>query len=155
MKERVHLDFRRVSACDAPLLKGWRNDEGTRRNSRRSGLIAESAEKWLETFANERPGRMLYIALQDNRPVGLIYSDEEGDGFCEISYVIAPERRGHGLGVLMVGSFVRRYAAFKRIRAFIYDGNTASQKIALAIGLRPGRRTATENDPRILVEWHS
>ena len=155
MTTQKQLDFRPVQADDAPLLLAWRNDEGTRQNSRRRAPITEPAQKWLETFAGEHPGRAMFIALQDKEPVGLVYTDQSSDGFREISYIIAPERRGQGLGVSMVSSFVRHYLVGVRIKAFIYEGNAASENIAKAIGLRPLHRSSAEGDTRVLVEWQS
>lgn len=153
MNTQIQLDFRPVQESDASMLKSWRNDEVTRQNSRRRAYITESAQKWLTTFVNERPGRKLSIALKDGLPVGLVYADTDKDGFCEVSYIVAPEQRGQGLGVLMVSTFVRHHLVGVRIKAFIYEGNIASEKIATTIGLRPFCRSLSEGDTRVLVEW--
>lgn len=155
MRMQTQLDFRPVRKEDAPMLLAWRNDEVTRRNSRRSARITEPAEKWLETFASERPTRKLYVALRGGMSVGLVYADTDGDDCCEISYIVAPEQRGRGFGIAMVESFVRKYLAGVKIKACIFEGNTASEKIALSIGLHPGHRFLVEGDARVLVEWQS
>lgn len=155
MENEIQLDFRLVQESDALMLKSWRNDEVTRQNSRRRAYITEPAKEWLATFASERQSRKLFIALKNSVPVGLVYTDTGEDGFCEISYIIAPEQRGQGLGVLMVSSFVRRHLVGVRIKAFIYEGNVASEKIAKAIGLRALHRSSAEGDTRVLVEWQS
>lgn len=155
MTNELSLDFRHVGSGDAPMLLAWRNDGETLRNSRRSARIEVPAEEWLETFVSERPARKLYITLHEGIPIGLVYTDFDGDGYCEISYIVAPEHRGRGLGIQMVGTFVRRYLAGVRIKAFIYEGNTASENIAISIGLRPARHSSVEGDPRVLVEWQS
>lgn len=147
------VNFRPVQADDADMVLAWRNDKITRDNSRRKAFVTKPASEWLEAFAKEQPTRVMYIALYEEEPVGLVYADEAQDGLYEISYIVSPDWRGKGLGILMVKSFVSRYLRGKQLKAFIFEGNTPSEKIALAIGLRAVGHSLSGN--RVLVEWRS
>jgi RimJ/RimL family protein N-acetyltransferase len=121
------MDIRPAQMSDADTLFQWRNDPLTRAMSRTSEPVSWEAHiKWL----SERLGRSephLYIA-EIGAPVGTFRLD--GD---EISYTIAPESRGKGLGFLMLCK-VREM--FGPLRAEIYGRNAASIRVAEKAGMQ-------------------
>jgi len=148
------ITFRPVRKTDAVMLVAWRNDEETRRNSRRKARIEGPPEEWLERFCAEQSDRRLYIAVHEETLIGLVYTDKHSE-FYEISYVVAPQSRGQGYGLAMVETFVRQYLSAVSVKAYIYKGNIQSEKIARTIGLHPFVEAPADPDGRILVEWVS
>lgn len=123
--------FRLATMADAGALWRWRNDTETRRWSRLSEPVSwELHVSWLESSL-ARPDRTLLIAVSDNAPVGTGRLDFEPTG-TELSWTIAPERRGRGLGTALV----RYLAAVAGPSAFaaIHAEHAASRHIAEAAG---------------------
>ncbi len=150
------MDLRPATRDDAELLLSWYNDPLTRENSRsRDATDSESHTAWLiKSLA--LPTRKLFIAEVDGMPVGTVRADEDGEGYAEVSYTVAPEARGQGYGRLMVMQFAREQLAGKKLKAEIKKGgNEASEGIAQALGLKPSteRPSGDPQDPRPLVLW--
>jgi RimJ/RimL family protein N-acetyltransferase len=120
------MDIRPAQMSDAEILFQWRNDPLTRAMSRNADPVSWEAHiRWLtERLARTEPH--LYIA-ETSAPVGTFRLD--GD---EISYTVAPEARGNGIGLAML-SKVREM--FGPCRAEIYERNAASIKIAEQAGM--------------------
>lgn len=152
------LHLRPATLDDAKVLFAWRNDLDTRQNSRHAAEVRwDDHLAWLTRTVNgEVPGRLLYVAVDtDGHLIGTVRADEEG-GVTEVSYTIAPEWRGHGLGKTMVLQFVQERLPGRRIKATIKKGgNESSEGIARALGLSPVSEepSSDPNDPRPLVEW--
>lgn len=72
------------------------------------------------------------IAEEDGIPVGTVRIDY-ADGIYELSWTVAPEMRGRGIGKKMVSLVVQQIES--PIRAKIYAGNEASVKIAEYCGM--------------------
>jgi RimJ/RimL family protein N-acetyltransferase len=108
----------------AKVLFDWRNDPLTKEMSRN-----QDAVEW-GTHINWLAGRLsrphLYIATIDGCPVGTFRVDGE-----EISYTVAPEHRGKGVGLAML---CHARARFGPLRAEIFERNIASIKIAKRAG---------------------
>lgn len=121
------MNIRPAQMSDADILFQWRNDPLTREMSKNRDPVSwETHIKWLAgRLARSEPH--LYIAEIDC-PVGTFRLD--GD---EISYTVAPESRGKGLGLLML---CKVHEMFGPRRAEIYERNTASIKIAEKAGMR-------------------
>jgi len=151
------VSLRLATIKDAKLLLAWRNDPLTREASRNSGEVPwenhvawlEKSVAWLEKslLMSERK---LYIAEEAGVPVGTVRADRLANGVQELSWTIAPEARGRGLAKEMVFLFVRKILPGESLLAVVKAGNTASEKIAEALGLHPASPdTALDT----LVEW--
>jgi len=144
------VSLRLATIKDAELLLAWRNDPLTREASRNSGEVPwENHVAWLEKslLMSERK---LYIAEEAGVPVGTVRADRLANGVQELSWTIAPEARGRGLAKEMVFLFVRKILPGESLLAVVKAGNTASEKIAEALGLHPASPdTALDT----LVEW--
>ncbi len=129
------LQLRPATVDDAQRLFDWRNDEETRRNS----ITPEPVEwdghvAWLQRSL-DNPARKIYIVEADTLPSGTVRADLIDDGAYELSWTVAPEARGKGVGKAMVMQFVKDVLSGARIIATVQDGNIGSEKIAQALGL--------------------
>lgn len=117
---------------DSGLLLSWRNDPITRAMSHTTHVISRDEHvRWLrKTIADKK--RCIYIAEIDGVPIGTIRADRSPNGV-ELSWTIAPEHRGKGLGKQMVCLLVSRLTG--HIYASVKTDNVASLKIAKAAGV--------------------
>lgn len=130
----IKIYLKEVSIHDADLLLAWRNDEETRLASHKTDLIGASEHKvWLQnTISN--PNRKLYLAEFSGESIGSVRAD-----FCiesktwELSWTLAPGKRGQGLAKHMVCTLAESIEG--AVRAEIKQGNTASIRIAEFSGL--------------------
>lgn len=91
---------------DWAMLLTWRNDPVTRFNSiTQDPVEAEAHKKWLQATL-DNSDRELYVAEQDSNPVGTLRCDKQGTGEYLLSWTIAPEYRGKGLGTDMLKTFL-------------------------------------------------
>ena len=101
METALTLVLRRASTSDGHLLYRWRTDPVTRASSHQSGPIDMATHlAWLDA-ALSNPRREIYIAEADGVPVGTVRVDREADA-CEVSWTVAQEARGRGVGSRMV-----------------------------------------------------
>ena len=92
-----NLKLRPVTMEDAECILAWRNDEDSRKNSFHSDLIDwEAHVAWL-TKKLDNEECMLYMVSDGTEDVGHIRLDIS-DKIGEISYMVAPEKRGKGYG---------------------------------------------------------
>ncbi|TSC87205.1 MAG: N-acetyltransferase GCN5 [Parcubacteria group bacterium Gr01-1014_8] len=148
------MRYRRATMGDSAQLFIWRNDPVTRENSR-NGKLLEFTEhtQWLET-ALQNSDRQIYIAEFENEQIGVVRTDRIGD-VLELSWTVVPECRGKGLGKKMVVGFVMEVLGSpSKLRASIRKGNIASEKIALALGLRSVREESGADGPPMVV-WET
>jgi RimJ/RimL family protein N-acetyltransferase len=127
------MRLRPVTFADAELLLVWRNDPLTRRNSFCASKVKLSEhQKWLKSSLSN-PDRKIYIAVENNIPVGTVRGDFSQAG-CEVSWTVAPEYRRRGFGRRIVQAAVSLLGSpvFARIK----QGNLPSEKIARAAGVR-------------------
>lgn len=132
MKEAVPdlLVLRDATMEDCQLLLTWRNDADTRAASRNTAVVMEPTHRnWLVNTLKSDFHRLL-IAELSGVPIGVIRLDLEEE--CEISWTVAPEARGKGLGKRMVSAAVNTVTA--PVKAVIRVGNVGSQKVAEASG---------------------
>jgi len=130
MSDRITL--RQATLDDLGMLFSWRNDPDTRRASRNTGDVSRHEhETWLKATL-KNPDRRLYIAEEDGHAVGTIRADRAG-GFYELSWTVAPEARGRGVGERMVRALAGRIE--QPIEAWIKPWNTASIRIAEGAGM--------------------
>ena len=112
---------------DAETLFRWRNDPVTRANSIIQDPVPwDNHVAWLSASLR-RPDRTLLIA--GSIPVGTVRFDTVGD-VTEMSWTVAPEARGKGVGFQMVLAA----SEGKNLVAKIMKHNIASQKIAAKSG---------------------
>lgn len=94
------MQLRKAIMDDAGFILDMRNDEKTRENSFNKDIISfDSHVKWFEKKLSDPNCRML-IMVDGEARVGSIRLDITGDNgeFGEISYMIAPDKRGKGYG---------------------------------------------------------
>jgi len=126
------VKFRQAVKEDAALLFAWRNDAVTRASSHRSDeILFEDHQAWLHQSI-EDPNRILKIGEVEGEPVGTVRADLK-DRAWVLSWTVAPERRGSGIGLAMVTHFAASIT--EPIRAEVKAGNAASIKIAEAAGM--------------------
>jgi UDP-2,4-diacetamido-2,4,6-trideoxy-beta-L-altropyranose hydrolase len=124
------LVLRDVTNDDWQLLLDWRNDPTSRSASRNSEAIEPTAHReWLSRcLANDCS--TLLIAELNGIPAGTVRIDS--GPVSELSWTVAPEARGKGLGSRMVSQVVRTSRV--PLRAVTRSDNLASQRIARAAG---------------------
>lgn len=152
--ESASLIFRPARREDAAQLRRWRNDPLTRAASIQTAAVSESEHlQWLEALLADEQ-RQLLVAWRREQPVGCVRFDI-GERETEVSWTVAPEARGHGIGSRMVQLAVgeRSEALMARVRL----DNPASARIAESAGLsldetqdqvRYYRRPAQAQHPR-------
>jgi UDP-2,4-diacetamido-2,4,6-trideoxy-beta-L-altropyranose hydrolase len=133
----MEIAFRPVTMQDAEILLEWRNDPDTRANSHNSDEVLPSDHKRWLAASLENPNRMLRIAEIDGQPVGTVRADRGEEGF-ELSWTVAPNARGRGIGKEMVRQFASTLDG--PLRAEVMSWNSSSIKIALAAGMEPSGR---------------
>jgi len=118
--------------ADADLLFLWRNDQETRRQSKTMAPVERAGHlSWLHgVLAN--PDRDIRVAEVNRHPVGSVRADRVDDAWV-LSWMVAPEARGKGFGRRIVARIVEELDG--EIQAEIRDGNSASARIASAVGM--------------------
>jgi RimJ/RimL family protein N-acetyltransferase len=126
------LVLRLAAMEDSELLHAWRNDPQVRQASRDQAEIEfDSHLVWLKESL-ENPDRSIFIAEMDDMPVGTVRSDLSG-GVFELSWTVAPDARGQGIGKRMVALLAAQIEG--PIRAEVRMGNVASVRIAEHVGM--------------------
>jgi RimJ/RimL family protein N-acetyltransferase len=117
---------------DAQLLFDWRNDPVTRAYSKTSTPISwEQHTAWYaQSLGN--PNRLIFIAMTDGQPVGVIRGDREQAGWV-LSWSIGSAYRGRGLLRLMILAVLPHFSGV--VRAEIKADNIASMKAARSAGM--------------------
>ena len=127
--------LRKAAIEDSDLLLAWRNDEATRRNSLNSAPIpADEHARWLDRSLHSTD-RILFIVENAGIPIGTVRIDSLLDGRKELSWTIAPEFRGTGIGKLAVKKTINEHPDWRFV-ARIKGTNAASIKIAEYAGFR-------------------
>lgn len=121
------------------FLLSWRNDSETRVQSHEAAEVspAEHRQWFVKSLAN--PLRSIWIAEIDNQPVATIRVDwdDAAHSKYEISYTVAPEHRGKGIG----SQLVRETIDLPELKdatvvAKVKRSNLASQRIFEKAGLK-------------------
>ncbi len=134
---RSSLKLRRATIHDADLLLEWRNDPQTKKGSHNINEIQRDEHiSWL-TKIIKNTNRRLLIAEYNGVPVGTIRVDHSDGGAHELSWTVAPNARGKGLGKRMVALLANSIA--EPIRAEVKAGNKASICIAEYAGMKYDR----------------
>lgn len=134
------LVLRPANPDDARRLWNWRNDLETRMNSVTQHEVPwESHRTWL-TNSLQNPSRILVIAEVGSVPVGTVrYDLRQSPRDWEISWTVAPEARGQGIGTRMVEEALRARSG-QRLWARIKSENHASIAIAERVGMQFSHR---------------
>jgi len=121
---------------DAATLLAWRNDPDTVRASHSDRPVdPDGHRRWLAASLGN-PGRRLYVAEDAGIAAGTVRLDRDGDGWL-LSWTVAPDFRGRGLGKAMVR--LATDSLTSPVRAEVKAGNAASARIAEQAGLRLDR----------------
>lgn len=130
---KQNLSLRPAILEDAETLLKWRNDEATIKASHVDTKVElEQHIKWLETTLLNQ-NRQLYIAEKNGISIGTVRADYD-NGIYELSWTVAQEARGQGIGKQMVNLLAKRIK--EPIRVEIKKGNEASFKIANFLGMK-------------------
>lgn len=126
------MKLRGATWADRDRLLAWRNDPLTLQGSLTDAAVEPDEHyQWLRKSLVSASRRLL-IAEVDGLPVGTARLDYSREG-CELSWTIAPEARGRGLGKQLVAlAAALAPTVFARIRS----DNAASLAIARACGFR-------------------
>ena len=99
VKKRVYL--RDVKPDDRELLFQWVNDREVRANSFRQEQVSYREHCcWMERVLSD-PDELFFLVMDDGNPVGQLRLTKCG-GCAEISYSIAPDKRGIGYGTAVI-----------------------------------------------------
>ena len=124
----MKLSLRAATMEDAMDIMRWRNDEQSRENSFSKDIIRipEHLEWYKKKMSDEKCH--LFILTADSEKAGYIRIDSSGD-FGEISYIIAPEKRGQGLGKEILALLERSLPeGVNGLIGFTLPGNEGSRK---------------------------
>ena len=129
-KDRISL--RPVTMGDVGVLLAWRNDPVTRALSLNTNIVGrEEHIAWLAGSLSSKT-RQLFIAEEAGVPVGTVRADLV-DGCHMLSWTVAPNARGHGIGKVMVRLLTQKISG--PIRAKVKACNVASMRIAEHAGM--------------------
>ncbi|MGV7214028.1 GNAT family N-acetyltransferase [Bradyrhizobium sp. UFLA05-112] len=120
MSDRFRI--RSATMSDAQLLYEWRNNDSTRRMSKSRELVGwDDHVAWLDRRLRlDQPN--LFVFEMGGEPVATFRIDDQ-----DVSYTVAPDRRGQGIAGIMLSEVRSR---FGRLRAQIYARNAASIRVA-------------------------
>ena len=124
------ITFRLANLDDAEILMQWRNDFSAYKNFLQSRPVKREIHlNWLQTIiANKR--RHLFIILEDQKLIGQVRFDQDGEDSAEISITIDKRFRGRGLGAesikLSSMMFFENQKHIRRIFAIVKIGNNFS-----------------------------
>jgi RimJ/RimL family protein N-acetyltransferase len=128
-RECVLVILRKATIEDSDLLLAWRNDDATRINSLNSAPIQpDEHARWLDCSIRSAD-RSLFIIEESGTPVGTVRIDSLPDGQKDLSWTIAPERRGSGIGKQAVQKAIDEHPDWVFV-ARIKTTNAASIRIA-------------------------
>ncbi len=130
-KKLETVTFRKAHVEDSLKLFQWRNDFEARQNSINTNEITwEEHQVWFEKILKNN-NHDIWMGLSNQKEIGMLRVDRK-DLEAELSWSIAPESRGQGLGLKMLLSFVKAYP--RAYHARIKTSNISSLKIAQKAG---------------------
>lgn len=111
----MHLRIAQIE--DSRLLYDWANDPEIRRMAFSSEAIEwEVHIKWLEKKIKD-PDAYIYIAIEDNEPVGQIRFDIINNFEANVDIHTKPGMRGKGIGSRIIALGVNRFFSDSRVNA--------------------------------------
>ena len=134
MKVPRIFSLRDVRHSDAGFLFLWANDPATRQAALNTDTIAwEEHRSWLDQKLTSPDAKFWVAASEADQPLGCIRFDTTDNWeSAKLSYTVAPEARGLGIGRRMVEAGVARIQsehAGLRILAEVRTANTPSLRI--------------------------
>ncbi|MGE0552373.1 MAG: GNAT family N-acetyltransferase [Gemmatimonadales bacterium] len=134
------IALRPFERADAYPLWLWANDPATRRASGDRAEIAwDGHRRWLEAWLAS-DAAVGFVAMEEDRPVGSIRFDTQDRwATARLSYVIAPEARGRGLGGELLRLGCERLLAAHpgaELEAQVRGDNEASARLFRRLGWR-------------------
>jgi len=165
MDERVqavsaadHLRVRRACFQDAELLWQWANDPTVRMSSFHPGSIplGEHIEWYKKKLTS--PNTRIWMLELDQVPVAQIRYDRLCTDTAEISFSIAADYRGKGLGtraLVLTSGMACRELGVKRLKGVVFSSNEASVRTFTKSGFEcVGQEQVSDELCRIFVrEW--
>lgn len=133
------MRIREATGADAALLFEWRNDPSVREQSFDGKPLEWDVHvRWLDACLAD-PNRLIRIAMEDDRPIGVFRLDRVSEDTVVISLTLAASERGKGAGPrilqLAAQECKARFGA-ATIEARIKGDNVRSQKAFLKAGYR-------------------
>lgn len=143
----MELKLRKINKEDCKILFEWTNDPSVRKNAFNTEPVKwEEHQKWFATkLQNENDE--IFLFLKDGEPVGQIRFEKEED-YWKLSYSIAKEHRGHGLGKELVELGLNEVQG--KVKAWVKKDNPASLKVFDRIGFR---REANGEEDAVQFIW--
>lgn len=147
------LSYRGIERGDAGLIVAWRSDPENAACFFGDAPTLESHLRWFEGYLLDASRHDFMIFDPEGNPIGTVSLSDDGDGSCEVGYMIGERSaRGHGYAAEAVRAACRvasEHIGARRVVARIKPGNVASERVAAAAGLRDrGRVWCVELGPR-------
>lgn len=119
---------------DAQIILEWRNDQQTRENSFSKDVIdSDTHLKWFEAKLADADC-FLYILMDEDERVGQIRIDRV-NAIGEVSYMIAPAKRGRGYGKQILKLAAEEMEGKVRVLVgLVESANEASRKCFVSDG---------------------
>ncbi|HNP07649.1 MAG TPA: UDP-2,4-diacetamido-2,4,6-trideoxy-beta-L-altropyranose hydrolase [Cyclobacteriaceae bacterium] len=137
--ENANLKLRLANADDSILCYDWVNDPSVREYSySKSTIRLDDHMKWFSKKICDSNSKY-YIAIMDTNPVGQIRFDKDLYDNYIISYMIAKDWRGRGLGVLILIKgilLLQDEAKGKKIIGFVQHSNFPSIRAFETLGFK-------------------
>lgn len=125
--------IRPAEFSDWKLLLDWRNDPQTRQNSISSAeIVEENHKQWLQLTLESKLRKIFIYEL--DRPVGTLRLDTIDTETNVLSWTVAPDARGKGVGSDMLKAFVEQHPG--EYFAEILPENKASLSMASKVGFK-------------------
>jgi RimJ/RimL family protein N-acetyltransferase len=131
------ITLRRAKPTDSEMMFRWRNDPDTRASSRSTRAVGwDEHSSWFTERLALLHQESLWIILNYGTPVGSARINQyEGDDRAEISIVLAPEHRNHGLGRDAIAQLADTVRTMGRVPvAFVRPENRRSVNTFLSAG---------------------
>lgn len=125
-----NIQIRTASESDSPKLFEWRNHPVIRAVSKNTAPITWSDHQAWFAGVQANKNRELLIGEIADEPVGVVRFDKEG-GIAEVSIYLVPGCKGQGRNLLLrAEEWLKTHDAdIKSVRAEVFGGNTASQRL--------------------------
>ena len=128
----MELKLRNATANDGELLLSWRNDPSTYKYYFTPEPVDREVHfEWFRKSL-ETPTREIYIAERDGTPVGMVRIDLTAAGEKELSWAVAAQARGQGIGTALLKTIRSQVKGV--LLAEIMIENAASTKMAELAG---------------------
>lgn len=120
--------LRPATQADCAVLLDWQRHPETRRHFR-NPEPPDAAEHAAWFAAKARDPRCLMHMVEDaGQPAGFVRLDLDGAGGAEVSILVAPDRRGRGVGADAL-ALIAALRPDLRLTAEVLPGNTASHRL--------------------------